>query len=104
MLDTPVIIRSRSTLVATIAIAKAYLAMQANGEDFSDFVWQFVGGTPIFNATGEVFAKTELSEKISAELKKRGFKFVGPVITYAWMQAVGLVDDHDPYCFRRSGK
>jgi DNA-3-methyladenine glycosylase I len=102
MLENPGIIRSKSKIVATIGNAKAYLAMQEKGEDFSDFVWHFVDGKPIKNLTGEVFAKTTLSETISSELKKRGFKFVGPVITYAWMQAVGLVDDHDLGCFRRS--
>ena len=75
--------------------------MRDAGIDFSEWVWAFVDGKPIFNATGEMFAKTPLSETISAELKKRGFKFVGPVITYAWMQAVGLVDDHDPACHCR---
>ena len=102
MLEDPGIIRSRSKIVATIGNAKAYLAMLANGEDFADFAWGFVGGAPIVNTTGEVPAKTALSEEISAALKKKGFKFVGPVITYAWMQAVGLVDDHDPKCFRRT--
>ena len=101
MLENPGIIRSRAKIVATIGNAKAYLAMQAGGEDFSEFVWRFVDGVPIMNTTGEMFAKTALSEEISVELKKRGFKFVGPVITYAWMQAVGMVDDHDPCCFRR---
>ena len=101
MLENPGIIRSKSKIVATIGNARAYLEMQAKGQDFSEFVWQFVDGTPIFNTTGEMFAKTPLSETISAELKKRGFKFVGPVITYAWMQAVGLVDDHDLNCFKR---
>ncbi len=96
------IIRSRSKIVATIGNAKAFLAMQDSGLDFSEWVWSFVDGSPIVNKTGEMFAKTPLSETISAELKKRGFKFVGPVITYAWMQAVGLVDDHDPDCFRRT--
>ena len=101
LLENAGIIRSRSKIVATIGNAKAYLAMQAEGEDFSDFAWKYVDGQPIVNLTGEVPAKTPLSETISADLKKRGFKFVGPVITYAWMQAVGLVDDHDPACFRR---
>ena len=104
MLENPGIIRSRAKIMATIGNAKAYLAMQARGENFSDFAWRFVGGKSIKNTTGEMFAKTALSEEISQELKKRGFKFVGPVITYAWMQAVGLVDDHDPSCFRWSGE
>lgn len=97
----PGIIRSRAKIVATIGNAKAYLAMQEAGEDFSKFAWGFVGGKPIVNTTDEFFAKTELSETISKELKKRGFKFVGATIVYAWMQAVGLVDDHATNCFRK---
>jgi DNA-3-methyladenine glycosylase I len=67
-------------------------------------MWAHVGGTPVVSTTGLLPAKTPLSETISADLKKRGFKFVGPVIVYAWMQAVGMVDDHAPDCFRRTGR
>lgn len=102
LLENPGIIRSRAKIEATIAGARIYLAMQAAGEDFSKYVWKMAGGKPILNKTGQVPAKTELSETISADLKKRGFKFVGPVIVYAWMQATGIVDDHDPRCFRRA--
>ena len=94
-------------IAATIGNAKAYLAMQAAGEDFSDFVWGFVDGEPIRNTYEDwkgTPAKTPLSEAMSAALKKRGFKFVGPVIVYAWMQAVGIVNDHGPACFRHAGK
>jgi DNA-3-methyladenine glycosylase I len=94
------IVRSRLKIEAAIGNAKAYLAMQKAGEDFSKFCWAFVGGKPLRN-TGPVPAKTALSEEVSTALKKRGFKFVGPVIVYAWMQAVGLIDDHSPTCFRR---
>jgi len=94
------IIRSRAKIEATIGGARAYLAMQAAGEDFSTFVWKMVGGKPIQNS-GVVPASTPLSEEISKALKKRGFKFVGPVIVYAWMQAVGMVNDHATDCFRR---
>jgi DNA-3-methyladenine glycosylase I len=97
------IVRSRLKIEAAIGNAKAYLAMEKAGEDFSKFCWAFVGNKPLRN-TGPVPAKTALSEEVSAALKKRGFKFVGPVIVYAWMQAVGLVDDHAPACFRRKGK
>jgi len=93
------IVRSRAKIEATIGNARAYLAMQAAGEDFSAFVWGMAGGRPIVNSTGAVPAKTPLSEEISAALKKRGFKFVGPVIVYAWMQATGIVDDHAADCF-----
>ena len=95
------IIRSRSKIVAAIGNAQAYLKMQAAGEDFSKFVWGMAGGKPIMGQ-GPIPTKTPLSEQMSAALKKRGFKFVGPVIVYAWMQAVGIVDDHVPECFRRA--
>jgi DNA-3-methyladenine glycosylase I len=97
------IIRSRAKIEATIGGARAYLEMQASGEDFSKFVWGMAGGVPIQNTTGAVFTKTALSEEISKALKQRGFKFVGPVIVYAWMQAVGIVNDHSLECFRRCG-
>jgi DNA-3-methyladenine glycosylase I len=99
----PGIIRSRSKIEATIGNAHAYLKMRDAGEDFSKFVWGLAGGKPIMGA-GPIPAKTPLSEQMSTALKKRGFKFVGPVIVYAWMQAVGIVDDHAPDCFRRTPK
>jgi DNA-3-methyladenine glycosylase I len=101
LLDDPGIVRSRAKIDATIGGARAYLAMQAAGDDFSTFIWKFVGGKPIQN-TGHVPAKTPLSEELSKVLKQRGFKFVGPVIVYAWMQATGIVNDHAVQCFRRS--
>jgi len=74
--------------------------MKEDGEDFSTFVWAFAGGKPI-QSRGPVPVSTPLSSELSKALKKRGFKFVGPVIVYAWMQAVGIVNDHAPGCFRR---
>jgi DNA-3-methyladenine glycosylase I len=100
LLENPGIIRSRAKIEATIGGAKAYLKMRDEGEDFSKFVWGTAGGKPIRNTTGKVPVKTELSEEMSRALKKRGFKFVGPVIVYAWLQATGVVDDHSPDCFR----
>ncbi len=97
------IVRSRAKIVATIGNAQAYLAMAKAGEDFSEFVWTFAGGKPIRNA-GPVPASTPLSTALSAALKKRGFKFVGPTIVYAWMQATGIVDDHASTCFRHHAK
>jgi len=102
LLENPGIIRSRAKIAATIEGARIYLAMQDAGEDFSQWVWTLVGGKPIRNTTGVVPAKTALSETISVALKKRGFKFVGPVIVYAWMQATGIVNDHADDCFRRN--
>ncbi len=100
LLEDPGIIRSRAKIEATIAGAHIYLDMQKTPTAFSDFAWSFVDGKPIQN-NGPVPATTPLSEEISKELKKRGFKFVGPTIVYAWMQAVGLVNDHAEDCFRR---
>jgi DNA-3-methyladenine glycosylase I len=100
LLEDPGIVRSRAKIEATIGGARAYLTMRDAGEDFSSFAWNLAGGKPIQNS-GDVPAKTPLSEEISKALKKRGFKFVGPVIVYAWMQAVGIVNDHAANCFRR---
>jgi DNA-3-methyladenine glycosylase I len=100
LLEDPGIIRSRAKIEATIQGARIFLNMQQGGIDFADWVWEMAGGQPIQN-TGPVPASTPLSEKMSKELKLRGFKFVGPVIVYAWMQATGIVNDHAPDCFRR---
>ena len=100
LLRDPGIVRSRAKIKATIGGARAYLALQATGEDFSAFVWRFAGGRPLPpHKPGTT--KTPLSGELSKALKKRGFKFVGPVIVYAWMQAVGIVNDHSAHCFRR---
>jgi DNA-3-methyladenine glycosylase I len=101
LLQDPGIVRSRAKIEATIQGARIYLAMQAAAEEFSDWVWNMAGGRPI-QSKGILQAKTPLSEEISKALKKRGFKFVGPVIVYAWMQAAGIVNDHSPDCFRRN--
>ena len=100
LLENPGIVRSRAKIEATIAGARIYLEMQRTGEDFAGFVWGIAGGSPIQN-TGTVPTSTPVSEEMSKALKKRGFKFVGPVIVYAWMQAVGIVNDHSATCFRR---
>ena len=100
LLQDPGIIRSRAKIQATIKGAQIYLDMQSNGEDFSKWVWGMAGGKPIQN-TAPLPTRSPLSEEISKALKKRGFKFVGPVIVYAWMQAVGIVNDHATDCFRR---
>ena len=103
LLGDPGIIRSRAKIEATINGARVFLDMQKSGTDFSDWVWNFVDGKPIQNA-GPVPVSSPLAETISKELKKRGFKFVGPVIVYAWMQACGLVNDHAENCFRRNAR
>ena len=91
------IVRARAKIQATIRGAQIYLEMQARGEDFADYCWSFTNGQTL---AGEGIAThTELSTLISTDLKRRGFKFVGPTIVHAWMQAVGMVDDHAPQCF-----
>ncbi len=95
------IIRSRAKIESAIAGARAYLAMEAGGESFSELVWGLAGGRPI-QGQPPMPAETALSAEISMELKRRGFRFVGPTIVYAWMQAVGIVNDHAAGCFRRA--
>jgi DNA-3-methyladenine glycosylase I len=101
LMQDPGIIRSRAKIQATINGARIFLDMQKAGVDFSNWVWEVAGGKPIQNS-GPVPAQSALSMTFSKELKKRGFKFVGPVIVYAWMQAAGIVNDHSPHCFRRN--
>ena len=100
LMADPGIIRSRSKIDATIAGARIFLEMEKSGEGFGKTIWKLAGGRPIQN-TGPVPAMTPLSADISAALKKRGFKFVGPTIVYAFMQAAGIVNDHAETCFRR---
>lgn len=100
LLANECIIRSRAKIESTIGNAKAYLAMQKAGEDFSEFCWSFTDGKTLHNTTDKFPTKTPLSMEISKALQKRGFKFVGPTIVYAWMQAVGIVNDHEVKCFR----
>lgn len=102
LLDNPGIIRSRAKIEATIGAARLYCDMATRGEDFAEFCWSFTGGKVVKGDGKALPANTSLSETISKELKRRGFKFVGPTIVYAWMQAVGIVDDHALGCFRRS--
>jgi DNA-3-methyladenine glycosylase I len=94
------IVRNRLKIESAIANARAALALD---EPLSEYLWSFVGGTPKVNrwrAVGEIPAETEESRAMSKDLKKRGFRFVGPTVCYAFMQAVGLVNDHTVDCFR----
>lgn len=97
------IIRNKMKIMATIANAQAYQKVRKEFGTFSKYIWDFVDGKPIVNQFGtldELPAKTALSDRISADLKKRGFKFVGSTVVYAHMQATGMVNDHFTYCFR----
>ncbi|NOZ47036.1 MAG: DNA-3-methyladenine glycosylase I [Chlorobi bacterium] len=97
------IVRNKLKIQATINNANAFIQVQQEFGTFSKFVWSFTNGKPVqnmFNSLAELPAKTKLSDKLSNELKKRGFKFVGSTIVYAHMQATGMVNDHIVTCFR----
>ena len=101
LMGDPSIVRNRAKITAAIGNARAWLEL----DDPVDHVWQFVGGRPIQGerlAMGEIPASTEISERMSKDLKKRGFRFVGGTICYALMQACGMVNDHVQTCFRHS--
>lgn len=105
LMSNPGIIRNRAKIEAARHNARAFLDLLDNHSSFSDYSWQFVNNKPIKNkykSWKEIPAKTKESEAFSKDLKKRGFKFVGPVIIYAHMQAVGMVNDHIISCYRYS--
>lgn len=97
------IVRNRLKIEATIQNARAFLALQKEFRSFDAYIWQFVGGKPrknVWKTTGEIPPKTAESNAMSKDLIKRGFKFVGATICYAFMQATGMVNDHTVDCFR----
>jgi DNA-3-methyladenine glycosylase I len=104
LLRDPGIVRHRAKIEAAVANARAFLAVQREFGTFDRYLWAFVDGRPIVNAPRSVRdlpAETPLSRALSRDLTRRGFRFVGPTICYAFMQAVGLVNDHAVGCFRR---
>lgn len=103
LLNNPGIVRNRLKVRAFVSNARAFLDLQKRSGSLDEYLWDFVGGQPVRNAwTGDnqIPAKTELSDMVSADLKRRGFKFVGSTICYAFLQAAGLVNDHLVSCFR----
>lgn len=100
------LVRNRLKVAAAITNAQAYLRLRGEGVTLGQYLWGFVDGAPIVNhwPSGARPATTLLSGRLSKDLVKRGFKFVGPTIVYAYMQAIGMVDDHDLTCFRRTGR
>lgn len=103
LLQDPGIIRNKLKVNATVTNAKAYMAVQQEFGNFNNYIWAFVDGEPLKNSFSiykDAPAKTELSDAISKDLKKRGFKFVGSTIVYAFLQATGIVNDHETGCFR----
>ena len=103
LLQDPGIVRNRLKVESTVANASAVLDVQAELGSLDAYLWSFVGGTPIVNTwreLGDVPAETDESREMSKDLKRRGFRFVGPTVCYAFMQACGLVNDHVMGCFR----
>lgn len=103
LLQDPGIVRNKLKINATVSNAKAFIEVQKEYGSFSKYIWGFVNGEPIKNAFQnykDAPATTELSDTISKDLKKRGFKFVGSTVIYAHMQATGMVNDHETTCFR----
>ena len=106
LLDDPAIIRNRAKIFATRANAQAFLQVQKTYGSFDAYLWSFVNGQTIINDVPDYHlapAKTDLSEKLSQDLKKRGFKFTGPVAVLSFLQAAGLIDDHENDCEWKSG-
>jgi DNA-3-methyladenine glycosylase I len=105
LLRDPGIVRNRLKIASTVTNARAFLAVQEEFGSFAAYAWGFVGGRPIRRKRGaRVPARTALSDALSKDLKRRGFRFVGSTIVYAFMQATGLVNDHADECFRYGGK
>ena len=102
LMADPGIVRSRAKIEATVSGARIFCDMRDRGEDFGEVCWAYVGGQTLpWDGTGTE-ARTPLSERVSKDLRRRGFKFVGPTIVHAWMQATGMVDGHALDCFRRA--
>jgi len=100
---SPLIIRNRAKIQATVDNARSLISLNAEFGSFGRYLWNFVGGKPLQNSwqsTQEIPAETEQSKALSVDLRKRGFRFVGPTICYAFMQAAGLVNDHVVSCYR----
>jgi DNA-3-methyladenine glycosylase I len=107
LLKDPGIIRNRLKIDSAVTNAQAFLSVQEEFGSFDRYVWPFVGGTPIVNRWGmmaRVPATSAVSDALSKDLKKRGFRFVGSTIIYAYMQAIGLVNDHTSDCFRQASR
>ncbi len=103
LINNPLIIRNRQKILATISNARAFLITQQEFGSFDKYIWSFVGGNPIINRwtiMNEIPVSTEQASQMSKDLKSRGFKFAGPTICYAFMQATGMVNDHLITCFR----
>ena len=100
LLNNPDIIRSKSKITASINNAKIFIKIQKEFGTFANYIWGFTKNRVIKNNTNIIPVSTELSDKISKDLKKRGMKYVGTIIVYSYLQAIGVVDDHEKNCFK----
>ncbi|HYY44107.1 MAG TPA: DNA-3-methyladenine glycosylase I, partial [Actinomycetota bacterium] len=104
LLSDPGLIRNRLKIAGAVSNARAFVRVQEDFGSFDAYVWRFVDGTPVVNAwtsQDQVPSSTKLSDRVAADLKRRGFRFVGTTICYSFLQATGIVDDHLTTCFRK---
>ena len=100
LLQNPAIIRSKNKILASINNAKIFIKIQKEYGSFSNYIWGFTENKIITNTTGELIVSSPLSDKISKNLKKRGMKYVGTIIIYSYLQAIGIINDHDKNCYK----
>lgn len=100
LLQNPAIIRSKNKILASINNAKIFMEIQKEYGSFSNYIWGFTENKIITNTTGELIVSSPLSDKISKDLKKRGMKYVGTIIIYSYLQAIGIINDHDKNCYK----
>ena len=100
LMNNPDIVRCKNKIKAAINNSKIYIEIQKEFGSFSNYIWGFTNNKVIKNTTGEIIVSSSLSDKISKDLKKRGMKYVGTIIIYSYLQAIGIIDDHDKDCFK----
>lgn len=100
LLSNTGIIRSKNKILSAINNAKIFMQIQKDFGSFANYIWSFTGNKVLKNTTGKIITSSTLSDEISKDLKKRGMKYVGTVIIYSYLQAIGIIDDHDQNCFK----
>ncbi len=100
LLSNTGIIRSKNKILSAINNAKIFMQIQKNFGSFANYIWSFTDNKVLKNTTGKIITSSSLSDEISKDLKKRGMKYVGTVIIYSYLQAIGIIDDHDQNCFK----
>lgn len=100
LMNNPDIVRCKNKIKAAINNSKIFIEIQKEFGSFSNYIWGFTNNKVIKNTTGEIIVSSSLSDKISKDLKKRGMKYVGTIIIYSYLQAIGIIDDHDKACFK----